>query len=134
LGTSILPSAAFYEEVGFSLGAGASRIGPVLDTADWYGSTQPDFTENRQFGFPLLDGVIHPPGNCNLILQYGVPTFPIAEPPVLSMSNYQTIGAPAATWTPFSFRVTARFARIQVVDTSGAANNGIYFVAFIRGA
>jgi len=128
------PVNAFVEEVSFNLGAGASRDGLTIDTRDWSGSTQPDFGDNRQFGFPFLDGAIRPPGVASLILQYAVPTLPIAEPPALAFSNFQTVAAPAATWTPFSFRITARFARLQVLDTSGAANNGIYLVAFLRGA
>lgn len=129
-----VPAAAFVEEVSFNLGAGASRNGLTIDTRDWFGSTQADFGDNRQFGFPFLDGVLRPPGNASLILQYAVPTFPIAEPPVLAFSNFLTVAAPAAVWTAFNFRITARFARIQILDTSGAANNGIYLVAFLRGA
>lgn len=129
-----IPVNAFVEEVSFDLLAAASRNGPAIDTRDWFGSTQPDFGDNRQFGFPYLDGVIRPPGNASVILQYAVPAFPIAEPPALVFSNFLTTAAPAGTWTSFSFRITARFARLQILDTSGAANNGIYFVAFLRGA
>lgn len=125
---------AFLEEVSFNLGAGATHTSPTVDGKDWLGSTMPDFSDNRKFGYPILEGVVNPPGNCNLVLQYAVPTFPIAEPPVLAFSTFQTVGAPGGAWTQFSFRVGARFSRLQVVDTSGAANNGIYFCAFIRGA
>lgn len=132
---SIVPTAAFVEEVSFDLLALASRSGPTIDTRDWTGSTQPDFTENRQFGFPLLEGVIRPAvGNVNLVLEYGLPTFPIAEPPVLAFSPFATIGAAVGAWTPLSFRVTSRFARLTVTDTSGGANAGVYLVAFLRGA
>lgn len=129
-----LPVAAFVEEVTFNLAAGVSRDGPTIDTRDWVGSTLPDFSEDRQFGFPFLDGAIQPPGNANVILQYAVPTFPIAEPPALTFTDAQIVGAAAAAWTTFSFRLLARFARLRVTDASGAANNGIYLVAFLRGA
>lgn len=130
----LVPVGAFVEETSFNLLALASRNGPTLDTKDWAGSTMPNFGTDRKFGFPILDGGIRPPGNCNIVLQYAVPTFPVLEPPVLTWSNGVVIGAPAATWTTFSFRISVRFARIQIVDTSGAANNGIYLVTFIRGA
>jgi hypothetical protein len=126
---------AFLEpDVSFDLLGGASRDGATFDTRDWFGSTQPDFADSRQFGFPFVDGVIRPPAAVSLILQYAVPTFPIAEPPVLTFSNFLTLAAPGGAWTPFSFRVTARFGRLVVTDTSGAPNNGIYLVAFLRGA
>lgn len=129
-----VPVSAFVEEVSFNLGAGASRNGLTIDTRDWFGSTQGDFSDNRQFGFPFLDGAIRPPGNASVILQYAVPTFPIVEPPALAFTNFQIVAAPGGAWTGFSFRITARFARLQILDTSGVANNGIYLVAFLRGA
>jgi len=129
-----LPVAAFVEEVSFNLAGAGARDGPAIDTRDWSGSTMPDYGDGRKSGFPFLDGALLAPGNASLILQYAVPTFPIVEPIALTFSNFQTIGAVAGVWTPFSFRVTARFARLRVVDTSGAANNGIYLVAFLRGA
>ena len=129
-----VPVSAFVEEVSFNLGAGASRNSLTIDTRDWFGSTQSDFGDNRQFGFPLLDGVLLAPGNASIVLQYAVPTFPIAEPPALTFSTFSTIAAAAGAWTPFSIRITARFARLQILDTSGGANNGIYLVAFLRGA
>jgi hypothetical protein len=133
------PVGAFVDaDVSFSLGPGGIRNFAVLDTRDWFGSTQPDFSENRQFGFAWFEGVIqtHPTtgGNAQLNLQYAVPTFPITEPPVLTFSTYQTIAVPKGAWTVFSFRITARFARLQVVDVSGLANGTIYLVSFIRGA
>lgn len=128
------PVAAFVEEVSFDLLAAAARNGPAIDTRDWLGSTMPDYGDGRKFGFPFLDGAILAPGNASLILQYAVPTFPIVEPIALTFSNFQTVGVLAGQWTGFSFRVTARFARLRVLDTSGAANNGIYLVAFLRGA
>lgn len=135
----ITPDAAFVDQdVIFSLGAGGIRESPIIDTRDWAGSTQSDFTENRQFGFPLFEGVLQPHptsgGNCNLVFQYAFPTLPIAEPPVLSFSTFMTIAAPKGAWTPFSIRLTARFVKLQVVDVSGAANASIYLVSFIRGA
>lgn len=129
-----LPAGAILEEVSFDLGAGASRDGQAFDTRDWFGSTQPDFGDDRDFGFPFVDGAIRPPGAASLILQYAIPTFPIAEPPALTFTDFQVIAAPGGAWTPFSIRVTARFARLRVTDTSGAANNGIYLVSFLRGA
>lgn len=131
----LTPAGAFVEEVQFNLGALTSRNGPTIDTRDWFGSTQADFTENRQFGFPLLDGVVRPPGNLNVNLQVGIPTFPIAEPPAFgSFLTILTIGAPAGVPTPIQFRIPSRFLRLQFTDTSGAANNGIYHVLFLRGA
>jgi len=129
-----VPVAGLVEEVSFNLAGAASRDGDSIDTRDWFGSTMPDYSDNRKFGFPLLDGAILAPGNANLILQLAVPTFPIAEPPVLAFSNFQTVGVLAGQWVQFSFRVTARFARLRVTDTSGVANNGIYLVAALRGA
>lgn len=131
---TLLPVAAFVEEVSVNLGAGATRVGPTIDTRDWLGSTMPDFGTNRQAGFPILEGAVRPPGSLNVNIRYAVPTFPIAEPPVLTFSTFQTIAAPAASWTPISLRLTARFAQVQLEDTSGAANNGIYAVFFLRGA
>lgn len=125
-------------DVSFSLGPGGIQNFNTLDAQDWKGSTIPNFGDPRKFGWPWLDGVIqtHPTtgGNANLNLQYAVPTFPIAEPPVLTFSTFQTIAVPKGAWTPFSIRITARFSRLQVVDVSGVANGTIYLVAFIRGA
>lgn len=129
-----VPVNAFVEEVSFNLSANASRNGLTIDTRDWFGSTQADFGDNRQFGFPFLDGAILAPGNANVLLQYAIPTFPIAEPPALAFTTFATIGALGGAWAPISFRLTARFARLQVLDTSGVANNGIYLVSFLRGA
>lgn len=128
------PVSAFVEEVSFNLAGAGARNGPSVDTRDWLGATLPDYGDGRKFGLPFLDGAILAPGNASLILQYGVPTFPIAEPIAITFSNFQTVGVLAGQWTGFSFRVTARFGRLRVVDTSGAANNGIYLVAFLRGA
>lgn len=134
MGTELYPIAAFIEEVSFNLAGAGARNGPTLDTRDWSGSTMPNFGVDRKFGFPILDAAILPPGNCNVILQLAVPTFPIAEPPVLAFTDAQITGAPGGAWTTLSFRISARFARLRVLDTSGAANNGIYLVSFIRGA
>lgn len=127
------PIGAILEEAIFNLGAGASRNGVTLDTRDWFGSTMPDFADNRKFGFPLLDLAIRAPGNANVNVQYGQPAVVGAEPPALTWNTFSTTGAAAGAWTPLTLRITARFARVQVVDTSGAANNGIYLVYFARG-
>ena len=75
------------------------------------------------------------PGNCSVNIQLATPAVtPPAEPPVLTFSTWQTVAAAAGAWTPISFRIPARFGRVQFVDTSGAANNGIYSVVFLRGA
>ncbi len=127
------PVGDLLEEVSFNLGAGASRDGVVIDGRDWYGSAMADFSDNRKPGFPILDLAIRPPGAVNVIVQHAVPDFPIAEPPVLTFTNFQTTAVPGATWGTPSLRLTARFARVRILDTSGAANNGIYLVYFLRG-
>jgi len=131
------PVGDLIEEVSFNLVALDSRNGVVIDGRDWYGSSMGDFSDNRKPGFPLLDVAVFPPlvpaGSVSLIVQYAVPTFPIAEPPVLTFSNFQTIAVPGGTWGALSLRLTARFARVRITDTSNAANNGIYLVYFLRG-
>ncbi|MGH7259971.1 MAG: hypothetical protein ACREI9_04735 [Nitrospiraceae bacterium] len=127
------PVGDLLEEVSFNLGAGAGRNGVAIDGRDWYGSSMADFTDNRKPGFPLLDLAIRPPGTVSVIVQYAVPTFPIAEPPVLAFTDFLVTGVPAATWGTVSIRLQARFSRVRILDTSGAANNGIYLVYFLRG-
>lgn len=128
----VAPLGALIEEFSTNLAAGGTRNGPTIDSRDWYGSTQANFG-TRKFGFPVLDLLIRPAtGNVNVNVQYAVPTFPIAEPPVLTFSTFQTLGALAGAWTPLTLRITARFWRIQLEDTSGALNSGIYWVYFVR--
>jgi hypothetical protein len=127
------PVGDLLEEVAFNLAAGASRDGRTIDGRDWYGSAMADFTDNRKPGFPLLDLAIRPPGNASVIVQYAVPTFPLAEPPALTFTDFLTVAVPAGTWGTLALRLTARFSRVRILDTSGAANNGIYLVYFLRG-
>lgn len=130
---SAIPVGALIEEVSFSLVALATRNGVTTDGKDWYGSVQADFSDNRKFGWPFLDFAIRPPGNLNLNLQFAVPTFPIAEPPVLAFTTFLTVGVVGGTWGTISRRIEARFWRVQVVDTSNAANNDIYLSHLVRG-
>jgi hypothetical protein len=128
------PVGDLLEEVSFNLLAGTSRDGRVIDGRDWYGSAMADFTDNRKPGFPLLDLAIIAPGAVSVIVQHAVPVFPIAEPPVLTFLDFLTTAVPALTWGTLAIRLTARFSRVRILDTSGAANNGIYLVYFLRGA
>lgn len=121
------------EEDQFSLEAGASRDRQDVDTRDWMGSRMPDFGFDRDFGWPLLDVAIRPPGNLDLFVQYGVPTFPIAEPPAVVYTTAITLAVAGGTWGRIEGqRITARFFRLRVTDTSGAPNNNIYIVWFVR--
>lgn len=128
----VAPVSQLIEEVNFNLGALGSRNGPDIDTRDWYGGSQPDFTNTRKFGFPWLDGVIKPPGNVNVIIQYAVNTTPGVEPPTLTYSDFLLIGVAAGAWGSFNHRMLSRFCRVRVVDTSNAANNGIYLCYQVR--
>jgi len=130
---STVPVGALVEEVSFNLLALATREGVTIDGKDWYGSAQDDFGDDRKAAWPFLDVTIRPPGNVNVHLQYAVPDFPIAEPPVLNFTTFQTIGVAGGTWGSLVRRLEARFARIQVEDTSGAANDAIYLATLVRG-
>lgn len=123
------------EEVQFDLGAGATRDSTVIiDTRDWKGSTQADFGFNRTAAWPLLDLAVLPPGAVDIEIQYANPNFPIAEPPVLNWTTAVTQAVGAGVWGRVAgHRITARFMRIRITDTSGAPNNGIYLVWSVRG-
>lgn len=130
------PVTRLVEEVQFSLAALGNRNGPTIDTRDWYGSTQADFSDNRKFGHPFLYLACRPPNGAVIVtLRIGVPTFPIAEPPVLSFFNTSKAIAIAAGATGFFSRepLEFRFFHVRVEDTSGAGNNDIYLVYHIRG-
>ena len=130
---SIVPVGSLIEEVSFNLAALGTRAGVTIDGKDWYGSVQSDFGDDRKPAWPFLDLVIQPPGNVNVNLQYGVPTFPIAEPPVLTWTTFLTVGVAGGAWGSLARRLEARFSRIQVEDTSNAANNAIYLAYSVRG-
>lgn len=130
---AVVPVGALIEEVSFNLAALATRNGVVIDGKDWYGSAQLDFGDDRKTAWPFLDLVIRPPGNVNVNLQFAVPTFPIAEPPVLTFTTFLTVGVAGGTWGSIARRLEARFARVQIEDTSNAANNAIYLAYFMRG-
>lgn len=131
---SAIPVGALIERASFNLAALATREGVTIDTNDWYGATQANFGDNRKAAWPFLDLAIRPPGNVNVNLQYAVPTFPIAEPPVLTFTTIFTVGVAGGTWGTISGRrIEAQFARIQIEDTSNAANNGIYLSYYVRG-
>lgn len=128
----VSPLGALIEEASIDLLASATRNGPTIDGRDWSGSTQANFG-TRKFGFPILDLCVRPAnGNVNVNVQFGLPTFPIAEPPVLAFTTFQTVGALVGAWTPLTLRVTTRFWRVQLEDTSGAANDAVYLVYFVR--
>lgn len=132
---SVIPAGALIEEASFNLGALASRNGVTVDGKSWAGSAQVDFGDNRKPAWPFLDFAIRPPGNVNVNLQYAthVPTAPVTEPPALTFTTFFTLAVTGGTWGTLERRLPARFSRIQVVDTSNAANNGIYIAHFIRG-
>ena len=123
------------EEVRFSLAGGATRQGAaIIDSRDWAGSGQADFGDRRT-GFPLLDVAVLAPGNINIVLNYAIVAVPGAEPPVLTFSARSTTAVVGAAWGFLEGqRITARFARLDITDTSGVANNNIYLVYFVRGA
>lgn len=130
---SVVPVGALIEEVVFNLAAFASREGVTIDGKDWYGSNQAEFADDRKAAWPFLDVVIRPPGNVNVNVQFATTPIPAAEPPVLTFTTWRTVGVAGGVWGDASIRVAARYWRVQVVDTSGAANNGIYFAYFVRG-
>lgn len=130
---SVVPVGALVEEVVFNLGALASREGVTIDGKDWYGSTQAQFTDDRKAAWPFLDVAIRPPGNVNVNVQFATTPIPAAEPPVLTFTIERTVGVAGGTWGGVVIRVPTRFWRVQVVDTSNAANDGIYMAYFVRG-
>ena len=131
---SAIPVGALIEELEFDLLALATREGVTIDGKDWAATAQDDFGDNRKPAWPFLDLTVRPPnGNVNVNLQFGVPTFPIAEPPVLTFTTFLTVAVAALNWGSISMRIEARFYRIQVEDTSNAANDDIYLSALIRG-
>ena len=131
---SAIPVGALMERVSFDLAALATRDGVRIDTSDWSGATQANFSDDRKTAWPFLDLAIRPPGNVNVNLQYGVPAFPIVEPPVLAFTTIFVVGVAGGTWGTISGRrIEAQFARIQIEDTSNAANNGIYLSYYVRG-
>lgn len=130
---SAIPVGGLIEEVEISLAALATRDGVTIDGKDWYGSVQEIFRDDRKSGWPFLDFTVRPPGNLNVNLQYAVPTFPIAEPPVLTFTTFLTVAVGANAWGRIRERIEARFYRVQLEDTSNAANNNIYISTLIRG-
>lgn len=126
------PAGARVEDVLFNLTALSTRNGKTIDTSDWAGAQQADFADLRAFGFPLLDIAVRSVGALQVNVQYAVPTDPEAQPPTLAFSNVFTFALPAASWLSQTIRITARYARIQVVDTSNAVNNGNYLVSWLR--
>ena len=130
---SAIPVGGLVEEASISLAALATRDGVTIDGKDWYGSVQENFQDDRKSGWPFLDFIVRPPGNLNVNLQYGVPTFPIAEPPVLTFTTFLTVAVGANAWGRIRERIEARFYRVQLEDTSNAANNNIYLSTLLRG-
>ena len=129
--TNTVPAGALIEEALVDITELGSHTTPTIDGFDWAGSVQPNFSDNRKPCWPFLDLAIRPTALANVFLQYAVPTFPIAEPPVLTFTTFMTLGVAGATWGSLSVRLTARFSRIVIVDLSGGGNSA-YFSLFVR--
>ena len=127
------PAGTKIEEVLFNLTALATRNGRDCDTLDWVGGQQGDFADLRTTGWPLLDVAVRSVGALQINIQYAVPTDPEVQPPTLTYTTVSTVAVVAASWGEVKgFRVTARYVRVSITDTSNAANNGNYLVAWLR--
>lgn len=132
--TDAYPVGDRYEEVVFNLGALGTRNGKTVDSNDWAGAHAADYSVTIAVGFPWLDAAVIAPGAIQLVLQFGQAADPTVEPGVLTFTTAAVIAVVGGVWGELPRRrLSARYARINIVDTSNAANNGIYLVTYVRG-
>ena len=130
-----IPEAHTVVEQEFTLVEGATLDLPTIDSTDWLGAKQGDYSGNRNFGYPLIDcAVFMNAGTLNIDLQYRRPTFPIdnAVPVFASSTTIVTVGVGALAWGELSHRLTARFSRIRLSQTGAIDPTTGYVVVYIR--
>ena len=132
---NILHPSALIEEISFSVPAATPQDLAVIDTLDWWGALSGDFSDNRAFGWPLLDlGVRTTAGTVNINILALNPNFPInnTAPTFASEDTVQTFPVAAASWLEETRRLTSRFYRVQIEQTGGVDPATGTLFAFLR--
>ena len=108
----------------------------TIDSNDWLGSLQGDFSNNRPFGFPLVDIAckVRTGDGVNVQLLYRDPVVPVndAAPTFLTSVLVAQAGAGPGQWAELTYRLTARFSLVRLERVGATDPMTAYCSVFVR--